>query len=88
MHAMTLRPAKTWTQLSLRLQSYLRQLRMPGLKARWNASMQEIVDALGEAGYTNEPLQEQYLLGFSSQMMEFRTNRTKGEEEVPENDQV
>lgn len=88
MHAMTLRPAKTWTQLSLRLQSYLRQLRMPGLKARWNTSMQEIVDALGEAGYTNEPLQEQYLLGYSSQMMEFRANRTKAEEEVSENDEV
>lgn len=88
MHAMTLRPAKTWTQLSLKLQSYLRQLHMPGLKARWNAKMQEIVDRLGTRGFTDEPLEEQYLLGFSSQMMEFRTAKSKNEEEDTDHDPV
>lgn len=88
MHAMTLRPAKTWTQLSLKLQTYLRQLRMPGLKAHWNSEMQEIIDALGVTGFTNEPLEEQYLLGFSSQMMDLRTTKNKSEEEASENDPV
>ncbi|MGI6653933.1 MAG: type I-C CRISPR-associated protein Cas8c/Csd1 [Christensenellales bacterium] len=88
MHAMTLRPAKTWSQLYLKLQSYLRQLQIPGLKARWNAEMQEIINRLGKEGFTNEPLEEQYLLGFSSQMMEFQANRAKNKEEATENDEI
>lgn len=79
MHQFTLRPAKTWEQLKLKLLSYQRQLKNHALVNHWNTKMNEIVDSLGHDGFTNAPLSEQYLLGYSSQMMALQ-NRNKTNE--------
>ena len=79
MHQFSLRPAKTWAQLALRLQSYLRQLKNPRLVDWWNVKTCEILDMLGKEGYTNKPLGEQYLLGYSSQILALRNNMKEKE---------
>lgn len=85
MHQFSLRPAKTWAMLNLRLQPYLRQLKRPGLTSWWSTETLKLMDALGTAGFTNQPLEEQYLLGYSSQMMDLRYNKENQDEEE-END--
>ncbi len=83
MHQFTLRPAKTWEQLKLKLLSYQRQLKNHALVNHWNTKMNEIVDSLGHDGFTNAPLSEQYLLGYSSQMMALQNrNKTNESEEL------
>ena len=85
MHQLTLRPARTWAQLSLKLQSYMRQLNKPGLSHKWSSAMQQIVDALGQQGFTNEPLDERYLLGYSSQLMALRDYAKDDKQEEEDN---
>ncbi len=85
MHQFTIRPAKTWAQLSLKLQSYFRQLNKPGLVNRWNTQMMQIVALLGKANFMNDPLDEQYLLGFSSQSLALRNYNKENELEEEDN---
>lgn len=76
-----LRPAKTWAQLTLRLKSYLRQLKSPGIADWWNTKTCEILDIIGDInGYTNDRLDEQYLLGYSSQIIALRSNQKETQE--------
>ena len=89
MHQFTLRPIKTWNILNLRLKSYLRQLKNLRMTSCWNTQTAAIIDAIGEEGYNDNPLQEQYLLGYSSQLIEFNNRRmqrqnTEEEENEPE----
>lgn len=86
MHQLSLRPAKTWQQLYLKLQSYMRQLKKPALVNKWNTGIYEIIDKLGQENFTNAPLDEQYLLGFSSQILELRKKNEKEDEENTDND--
>lgn len=87
MHAFALRPAKTWAQLRVRLQSYFRQMRNPGLVDWWNNQLNIIVDQIGTDGFNNQPLREWYLLGYSSQLIELRSGqKTRKTEEEESND--
>lgn len=84
MHQYSLRPAKTWAQLYIQLGSYIRQLRRPGLANSWQSEMEKIIAGIG-SGFTNEPLDEQFILGYSVQSMQLR-NREKEDKEDSEND--
>lgn len=76
MHAFVLRPAATWKILRERLESYLRQLDNHTIRSQWEQDVGEIVTRLGEeSGFTNQPLDEQYLLGFYSKRMEIQEKR-------------
>lgn len=85
MHQFTIRPAKTWAQLTLKLQSYFRQLNKPGLVNKWNTQMMQIVNLLDKTKYTNDPLDEQYLLGYSSQSLALRNYNKENELEEADN---
>jgi len=86
MHQFSLRPAKTWAQLYMKLGSYIRQLKMPGLANQWNTEMEKIIGKIGD-GFTNSPLEEQFILGYSVQSMALRNkknNDTEGMEDDAE----
>lgn len=62
-------PAKSWMLITERLQPYLQRL---GAKAnRLREGMEETIARLGTEAYTNEPLNEKYLLGYACQKQEF-----------------
>lgn len=86
MHQFTIHPAKSWAQLTQRLQSYFRQLKKPGLVNKWNTEMHQLVDQIGVEGFTNDALKEQYLLGFSSQLLALRNNPKEKDIEEDDND--
>ncbi len=69
MHSFSLKPAKTWQLLFLRLQSYLRQIKSPGKISWWKKQVDQIIDSIGPQGFNNKALEEQFLLGYSSQMI-------------------
>ncbi len=67
------RPAKTTELLQERLTPYLNRIHANGIayNSRYEL-MLNLLDRLGTEGYTNKPLSELYLLGYASQMMDFR----------------
>lgn len=87
MHQFSLRPAKTWNQLYMKLQSYTRQIRKPGLVNKWSVEMEKLMNSLGKENFTNDALDEQFLLGFSIQMMELRNQRNNDVEESEDDTQ-
>lgn len=71
----TRRPAKTWVVLDNRLRPYIRDLKSLNgyLDNQYSQVIEQIVDLLQQGnGFTNEPLDENYLLGYYSQKAELR----------------
>ena len=46
--------------------------------------MLSLIDRLGKDDFTNRPLQELYLLGYASQMMEFQRQNEEYKDKNPE----
>ena len=71
-------PAKTWKLIMERLQPYQQKL---GNRAnRLNEEMEGVISRLEVSGYTNEPLNERYLLGYACQKQEFARRRNENAE--------
>ena len=67
------RPAKTTALLQQKLTPYLNRMRANGVsRDKRYSTLQELVGRLGAENYTNKPLNELYLLGYTCQMMDFR----------------
>ena len=71
------KPAKTYSLIRQRLQPYISKL-TSGSRNYYLELAEEIFDKLSENdSFNNEPLGENYLMGYYSQSAEFRKNRTK-----------
>lgn len=68
----TQRPGRTTRILQQKLQPYLNRIQTQNGSRRRYDLMLELIDRLGAAGYTDKPLGDLYLLGYSSQIMEFK----------------
>ena len=66
------RPAKTTVLLQSKLTPYLSRIQSKNGSRRRYQLMLDLIDQLGEENFTNKPLSELYLLGYSSQLMAFR----------------
>ena len=66
------RPAKTTVLLQNKLTPYLSRIQSKNGSRRRYQLMLDLIDQLGEENFTNKPLSELYLLGYSSQLMAFR----------------
>lgn len=66
------RPAKTTVLLQNKLTPYLSRIQSKNGSRRRYQLMLDLIDQLGEENFTNKPLSELYLLGYSSQRMAFR----------------
>lgn len=66
-------PAKTWMVLMERLLPY--QQRLGQRSDRLEEAMEEVIARLQMEGYTNEPLNEKYLLGYACQKQAFARQR-------------
>lgn len=82
------RPAKTTELLQERLTPYLNRIHANGIayNSRYEL-MLNLLDRLGTEGYTNKPLSELYLLGYASQMMDFRRENV-AYNEISENAEI
>ena len=67
-------PARTATRLEEKTLPYLEKLNA-GSKAFYAGLKGDIFDALNEAGFTNHPLQEGYLVGYYAQRAELRKKK-------------
>lgn len=77
-------PARTYQIIRERLQPYISKLNS-GSRNYYLALAEEIFDKLAQTNsFNNEPLKENYLLGYYSQSAEFRKNHT--EETISEED--
>ncbi len=78
------KPARTYQTIRERLQPYISKLNS-GSRNYYQELAEEIFDKLAETdSFNNEPLKENYLLGYYSQMAEFRKNNTKDNENSEE----
>lgn len=80
----TRRPAKTWAVLDNRLRPYIRDLKSISgyLDNEYSQTIEQIVDLLEQGnGFTNEPLNENYLLGYYSQKAAFRKDMEDDKDE-------
>lgn len=68
-------PAKVWKTLYHALLPYLQRLGQRGF--RYRDELNEVVSKIKKEDFTNEPLNEVYLLGYACQMQEFREEREK-----------
>lgn len=66
------RPAKTTVLLQNKLNPYLSRIQSKNGSKRRYQLMLDLIDCLGKEDFNNKPLNELYLLGYSSQLMEFR----------------
>ena len=71
-------PAKTWMLIRVRLQPY--QQKLGNRVNRLNEEMEGVISRLEVSGYTNEPLNERYLLGYDCQKQEFARRRNENAE--------
>lgn len=71
-------PAKTWMLIRVRLQPY--QQKLGNRVNRLNEEMGGVISRLEVSGYTNEPLNERYLLGYDCQKQEFARRRNENAE--------
>lgn len=78
-------PARTTVLLQEKLAPYLDRLRANGVSnlPRYTL-MLSLIDRLGKDDFTNRPLQELYLLGYASQMMEFQRQNEEYKDKNPE----
>lgn len=78
-------PARTTMLLQEKLAPYLDRLRANGVSnlPRYTL-MLSLIDRLGKNDFTNRPLQELYLLGYASQMMEFQRQNEEYKDKNPE----
>ena len=63
-------PAKTWKTLYQALSPYLQRLGRRG--ARYRDELNEVISKIAKTDFTNDPLNEIYLLGYACQMQKFR----------------
>lgn len=72
-------PAKMWKTLYQALSPYLQRLGKRG--ARYREELNEVISKIAKEDFTNEPLNELYLLGYACQMQkfheEYEANREK-----------
>lgn len=72
-------PAKMWKALYQALSPYLQRLGRRG--ARYRDELNEVISKITKKDFTNDPLNEIYLLGYACQMQkfheEFKANREK-----------
>jgi CRISPR-associated protein Csd1 len=66
-------PARTWKTLHESLSPYLERLGQRG--ARYRDELNEVISKIPIKDFTNEPLNEIYLLGYACQMQKFREDR-------------
>lgn len=71
-------PAKTWKLMMERLQPY--QQKLGNRVNRLTEEMEGVISCLEDSGYTNEPLNERYLLGYACQKQEFARRRNENAE--------
>ena len=77
--AYTQRPAKTFQVIHERLTPYFAKLG-GGLTSYYAGLISEILEKLEDTGsFTNEPLKENYLLGYYSQLAQLRRRKTSNE---------
>ena len=76
------KPARTFMTIRNKLQPYISKLKT-GTRNYYQSLAEEIIEKLEEThSFNNEPLKENYLLGYYSQMAEFRNNHhTESNEE-------
>ena len=80
------KPARTYQTIRERLQSYISKL-SSGSRNYYLELAEEIFDKLSETdSFNNEPLKENYLLGYYSQMEEFRNSKKSVNNEESEED--
>lgn len=75
MHQYSLRPKRTMAILNEQLVYYFRKLGEGKLGAQWKTEMNEIISRLEMEKFTDDKLDETYLLGYASQMEEFNKER-------------
>lgn len=84
--AYTQRPAKTFQVIHERLTPYFAKLG-GGLTSYYAGLISEILEKLEDTGsFTNEPLKENYLLGYYSQLAQLRRRKTSNENIETEED--
>lgn len=71
MHQFSVRPKKTAALLNIQLNPYFKKFKENKLKDIWGKEMHELLDRIDQDGFTDEKLDEIYLLGYASQLMEF-----------------
>lgn len=75
------RPAKTWAIIQESLIPYLMKLGI-GERKKYEALISQIIDQFMEGGFSNEPLSENYLLGYACQMEELKPKGTSNQEDT------
>lgn len=82
------RPAATTKLLKLKLRPYLNRIQSKNGSTKRYDLMEELIDRLGLEYFNDKPLNELYLLGYSSQMMQFRRENeaAKKSENAAKND--
>ncbi len=71
-------PAKTWKTLYQALSPYLQRLGRRGF--RYRDELNEVISRIEIKDFTNDPLNEIYLLGYACQMQKFREEREANQE--------
>lgn len=70
-------PAKTTMVLQEKLTPYINRLKANGTPTHHEDAINDLIDRIGIDRFTNVPLNELYLVGYASQMMEFRDKNKK-----------
>lgn len=81
------RPAKTTVLLQNKLSPYLSRIQSKNGSRRRYQLMLDLIDQLGEENFTNKPLSELYLLGYSSQLMAFRRENEEAKKNSKPNEE-
>ncbi|MCK9330886.1 MAG: type I-C CRISPR-associated protein Cas8c/Csd1, partial [Candidatus Cloacimonetes bacterium] len=85
MHQFALKPVRTWRIISDQLVYYFKKIGVGGLTAKFQNEIAGIIDQIGEAGFDDRKLDDEYLLGYSSQMIEFDEEKAKAKEQKENN---
>lgn len=85
MHQFALKPARTWRIVFDQLVYYFKKIGAGGLTAKLQREMAGIIDQIGDDGFDDRKLDDEYLLGYSSQMIEFEKEKAKAKEEKENN---
>lgn len=76
-------PARTWRLLMRQLQPYVDRMKAKRKGFKREMEMNEIVSRISLEGFDNKPLSPKFLLGYSTQLTEFKNNK-KADEEIEE----
>ncbi len=80
----TLKPATTWGIIGRQLTYYFKRLGENALSHRWKTEMYQIIDMIGPERFNDKRLDDIYIVGYASQMIEFENEKEIAKEKKGE----